>query len=247
MCTLTKFWNVLTLNDLRDGCPVDICLSQLLQSAPENSVFIGGAGGVFLNDGLSGLSGQLYELSVACNVGNFQIKGHAALLGALQIARPAQLQIGLGNAEPVVGITHDVDALTGVLAKLIWGDEDTETLVGTTTHTSAELVQLGKAETLGFEDDHYGGVGHVDTYLNDGGGNEYLCLATDKLLHLGFLVGRLHLAMNLAEAELREYLGECGKAVFQVFEVYLLTLLDEGEDDIYLTSLIYLVADAVVE
>ena len=152
MCTLTKFWNVLTLNDLRDGCPVDICLSQLLQSAPENSVFFGGAGGVFPNDGLSGLTGQLYELSIACNVGNFQIKGHAALLGAFQIARSAQLQIGLSNAEPVVGITHDVDALTGVLAKLIWGNEDTEALVGTTTHTSAELVQLGKAETLGFED-----------------------------------------------------------------------------------------------
>ena len=69
---------------------------------------------------------------------------------------------------------------------------------------------------LCFEDDHYGGVGDVDTNLDDGGGNEDLCLATDELLHFGFFLGRLHLAVNLAEAELREHLREYLEAVLEV-------------------------------
>ena len=128
-------------------------------------------------------------------------------MGTLQIARTTQLQVSLGNAETIVGLAHDVDALAGVGTEFQAGDENAVRLVSTTTYTTTKLMQLGESEALSFEDDHHGGIGHVDTHLNDGSGNENLSFATDELLHLGFLVGRLHLAVNLAESELRENLS----------------------------------------
>ena len=65
-------------------------------------------------------------------------------------------------------------------------------------------MELGEAETLGIEDDHHRGIGHIDTHLDDGGGYEDLCLAADEPLHLLLLVLGLHLAVNLAETELWE-------------------------------------------
>ena len=108
-------------------------------------------------------------------------------------------------------------------------------------------MELGKSETLGIENDHDGGVGHVDTHLDDGGGHKNLCLATDKLTHLLLLVGRFHLAVNLAQAKFWEHLFKHFEAIFKVFKVYLLALFYEWEDDIHLTSLVNLFADAVVE
>ena len=108
-------------------------------------------------------------------------------------------------------------------------------------------MQLAKAEALGLENDHHRSVRHIDANLNDRRSDENLGVAVDKLLHFCFLVGRLHLTMNLAETELREHLLQHFEAVLQILQVYLLTLFDEGEDDIHLSSLAYLVADAVVE
>ena len=59
-------------------------------------------------------------------------------------------------------------------------------------------MELGESEALGFENDHHGSVRHVDANFDDCGGYEDLCFATDKALHLGFLFGRFHLAVNLA-------------------------------------------------
>ena len=197
---------VLTLITLRNGSPIDARLAYFTQSAPQNSVAFRGAGGVVVDDDLGLVASHLNELPVACNVSDFLVESHSALLGSFQVARSAQLQIGLGNAETVVGFAHDIDTLAGIGRQLETGDEDAVRLVGTTTNTSSELVELGEPETLGVEDDHHGGVRHVDPHLNHSGSNENLRLATDKLLHLGLLISRFHLAVYLAQAKFWENL-----------------------------------------
>ena len=53
--------------------------------------------------------------------------------------------------------------------------------------------------------------------------------------------------MNLAEAELWENLSQHAEAVFQVLEVYLLAFLNQREDDVHLSTLMNLFADAVIQ
>ena len=112
----------------------------MAQTIPEQIVLIGFTFRVFVDNFLGFVTSHLNELPVTRNVCNLQIEGHAALLGALKIARTAQLQIGLGNTEAVVGVAHDVDALAGVLTEFVGGDEYAVALVGTTTNTPSELV-----------------------------------------------------------------------------------------------------------
>ena len=47
----------------------------------------------------------------------------------------------------------------------------------TTADAPAQLVQLGDPEPVGVDDDHDGGVGHVDPDLDDGGRDEDVDLA----------------------------------------------------------------------
>ena len=108
-------------------------------------------------------------------------------------------------------------------------------------------MQLGESETLGVEDDHDGGVRHIDAHLNNGSGHENLRLSLYEFLHLLFLLAGFHAAVDLAEAELREGLSQHLVAVFKVLEVTLLRLFDEREDDIHLAPLTDLLTDAVVE
>ena len=117
---------------------------------------------------------------------------------AFQIARTAQFQVGLGYAETIVGIAHDVDTFAGVFAQFEGGDEDAERLIGATTHTTAELVQLGQAEALGLEDDHHRCVRNIHTHLDDRGGHKYLSFTTYELLHLFLFVLRFHTSVYLA-------------------------------------------------
>ena len=119
--------------------------------------------------------------------------------------------------------------------------------VGPTTYTATQLMELGKTETLGIEDDHDGGIGHVDTHFDDCGGYKNLRFAAHKLLHLLFFVGWFHLAVHLAETKFREYLAHGLEAFLQITQVDLLAFLDEGIDDIHLASLLDLLADALVE
>ena len=53
--------------------------------------------------------------------------------------------------------------------------------------------------------------------------------------------------MYLTETEIREGLAQGLKALFQVLQVNLLALLDEGEYDIDLPALVNLPADTVIE
>ena len=168
-------------------------------------------------------------------------------MGALQVARSAQFQIGFGNAETIVGIAHDINALACLLTELEWCDEDAETLVGTTAYASSELVELRESEALGVENHHDGGIRHIHTHLDHGGGDEDLGLTTYKALHLSFLLTGFHATMHLTEMELGECLFQYLVAVFQILEVRFLGFLNQREDNIDLAPLTDLLADAIVE
>ena len=85
---------------------------------------------------------QLYEESIAGYVGNLEVESHTALLGAFEVAGTTQLEVSFGNAESVVSVAHDVDALACVVAEFIWCDKDAIALVGSTSHASAQLMEL---------------------------------------------------------------------------------------------------------
>ena len=108
-------------------------------------------------------------------------------------------------------------------------------------------MQLRQSEALRVEYHHHRSVRHINAHLDNGGCNEYLCLATHKLLHLGILLLRLHPAVNLTYAELGEDVAQRSIAFFQILKVALLALSDERIDDIYLSSETYLLTNAVVE
>ena len=56
------------------------------------------------------------ELAVGSEVGYMQFKGCTGLQGTLQVAGSAELQVGLGDAETVVGRDHDIHPFAGLFA-----------------------------------------------------------------------------------------------------------------------------------
>ena len=125
-----------------DGSPINICLPYLPESVPEDCAFGLLVMGVGVYDALCLVACHLNYLSVACDIGNFQVECHSALLCALQVARPSELEVGLCNLEAVVGGAHDVDALACLGGEGIWGYEYAVALLCPTPYPSAQLVQL---------------------------------------------------------------------------------------------------------
>jgi len=76
---------------------------------------------------------------------------------------------------------------------------------------SAELVELGKAETLGMFDNHYGGVGDVDADFYDGGCDQNLQFVFAEALHdiVFFFAGEA----SMQEADLHFRKNFFGKAL----------------------------------
>src|SRR5581483_1197953 len=95
----------------------------------------------------------------------------AALLLAQEFAGTAQLKIGLGDFEAVVGFFKDGEALAGFW---IFGgsDEDAMRIVRATANAPAQLMELGEAETLGVLDEHDGGIGNVEADFDERRGEE---------------------------------------------------------------------------
>ncbi len=190
---------------------------------------------------------MLQELAVAGEVGDVEVEGDAALLGALEVAGAAQLEVGFGYLEAIASAGHDVEAFAALLAELVAGDEQAVRLVGTATHTSAQLVQLREAEAFGVLDDHDAGVGDVDADLDDGGGDHDLRLAVEEALHLAILVGSLHAAVDHAHLVFGKVLADGLIALLQCQQVEFLVLLYEGVDDVYLSALAQLTVHEGVE
>ena len=187
------------------------------------------------------------DLGVAGQVGYFQSEGDAALLRALDVAGATEAHIGLGYGEAVGCGAHGLDAASGVVAEFVGGHEDAIALVGAAPHTASELVELAKAEAFGALDDHYRGVGDIDTHLDDRRGDHDLCLTGYELLHGGVFIGGFEFAVDHADVVFGETLLHVFVAGLEVFIVHALVLLDEGEDDVALSSFLEFGAHEGVE
>ena len=91
---------------------------------------------------LGGIAGQLDDLTVLCQVGDVQVEGDAALLGALHIARTTQFHVLLGHDETVVGLGHHLQAVTRVSSQVTARHQDAIALIGTAPYPAAQLMQL---------------------------------------------------------------------------------------------------------
>ena len=84
------------------------------------------------------------------------------------------------------------------------GGEDAVALAAATAHTAPQLVQLGKTEAVGVLDHHQGGIGHIHTHFNDGGGHQNVAFAPGKGAHNGILFCALHSAVEQADFQVGE-------------------------------------------
>ena len=117
--------------------------------------------------------GELYDL-LGCGEAEANFAG---LPGAEDFARAAQAQILFGDAEAVVGLTHQSEACPARFRQLLAADKQAGALALTAPNASAKLVELCEAEAFGAFDDHEGRVGDIDADLDDGRGDEYSQLA----------------------------------------------------------------------
>ena len=64
------------------------------------------------------------------------------------------------------------------------------------TYPASQLVKLAQAEPIGVLNDHERSVGHVHTYLDNGGGYHHIRFAPGEGRHGGFLLRPLHLTVK---------------------------------------------------
>ena len=108
-------------------------------------------------------------------------------------------------------------------------------------------MQLRQSEPLRIENNHHGGVRHVNSHFYYRSRNQYLCLPVDEALHFRLLFCWFHLPVHLTHTVIRECFFQRFKAVFKVFQVYFFAFFDKRKHDIHLSSLFYLLSDALIE
>jgi len=165
----------------------------------EGLVMGGGEGGVFTDDGEGVAAGHAEQLEVFDQVGHLQLR-QAVLAGAEELPGAAELEVFLGDAEPVGRFAQRLQPAKGQRAAGV-GNEDAVGVVGPPPDSPAELVELGEAEAVGMGDDHDVGVGHVDAHLDDHAGHQGVDLAGGETPHHLVLFALGHLPVQQVHAE----------------------------------------------
>ena len=157
--------------------------------------------------------------------------GQAVLARAQHLALAAQAEVDLGELEAVALPLHRLQPLARQRPG-VFGEEQAAGGVLAAADPAAQLVQLRDAVALGPLDHHHGRVGHVDADLDHRRRDEHVGRAGGEGLHRRRLVGRAHLAVDHADAEVaqlagREPLGlDLGGPA-----LHFLRLLDQRADD----------------
>ena len=115
-------------------------------------------------------------------------------------------------------------------------DQNAVGLVRAAADASAQLVQLGEAETFGVLDDHDGGVGNVDADFDDGGGDEDLRFVVPEGLHDSVLFFAGEAAVEQAELELgKDFFGKAFVFFHGGFQ-FQFRFFDDRIDDVALAA-----------
>ena len=134
------------------------------------------------------LAGAQQRVAVARQAGELEV-GHARLARPHHLPLAADLEVAVGELEPVVGLEQRLEArLRGAGLRL--REQQAVRLLAAPPHAAAQLVELREAEALGALDDHDGRVGHVDADLDEAGGDEHLDLAGLEGAHDVVALGR---------------------------------------------------------
>ncbi len=169
-------------------------------------------------------------------IGNPQL-GQAALPRAQNLARAAEPQILLRDAEAVLGLAHDGEPRPRRLPKGRGIEQKAGGRLVAAADAAAKLVELGEAETLGMLDHHHRRIGHIDADLDHGRGDEEIDGARSEALHDAVLVHAFHAAMHQADTFTEECL-ELRMALIGGGEIDRLGFRDERADPIDFGALI---------
>ena len=129
--------------------------------------------------------------------------GEARLARAEQLSLAADLEVALGELEPVGRRHHRLEAVAGDVGELLLrpGDEQAVGLLRAAPHAAAQLVELGEAEAVGLLHDHDRRVRHVDADLDHRRRDEHVDLARLEVRHDRAPLGRLQPPVQAADAE----------------------------------------------
>src|SRR5205085_4421280 len=143
---------------------------------------------------------------------------------AENLARAAQPQILLGDAEAVVGLAHQREPSTTHLDEVGTADQEANALPRPSPDASPQLVQLGQPEALGPLDDHQGRIRNVDPNLDHGCGNQHRELSAGEASHHRILFRALHSAVDEPDLVVAKPQLEDSRALFGSGGVALLAL-----------------------
>ena len=162
------------------------------------------------------------------------------LLRAEKIARSAQAQILLRNAESVVGLAQHGQPLARHLAARI-GKQQAIRLMLPAPHASAQLMQLRKTKALCVFHRHDRCVRNIDPDLDHRGRHQDLDLIFRKCMHDRLFLARLHFSMQHSHAHARKHLARKAGGIFLGgFDIQRLIFLHKRADDIDLPPLLQL-------
>ncbi len=160
-----------------------------------------------------------------------QVGDEAALLGAQQVARTANVEVLHGDLDARAQVAETLDGLQAAARVgaqgLAWRYQQVaEGLAAAASHASAQLVQVAQSVAVRIVDDDGVDVGHVDTILNDGGRQQHVIVVVAKVDDGLFQPLGRHLAVTHSYAGIGHY------AVNHVLEGF--ELLDAVVDEEHL-------------
>ena len=118
----------------------------------------------FLQNSRSGeAAGEADEGGVADEITEDKVTD-AALGRAKEVAGAAEEEVGFGDGEAVAGADEGLEAFHAFGA-FAGGGEDAVAFVRTPPDAATELMELGEAKALSFEDNHDAGVGDCSSSL----------------------------------------------------------------------------------
>src|SRR5205085_4263644 len=170
----------------------------------------------------------------------------ATLAYTEEVAGAAQSQVFLGEAETIVGVLEDFQALLGLHAG-IRAENVAVGLMLAAPDAPTKLVQLREAKAVGVFDYHDRRVRYVDADFYHRGSNQDIQFAITELAHHRVFIRRLHTAVQQAQAQM----GKDIAAQAFVFRRRRLDrqgfgFLDQRADDEGLPALLYLLCDQLV-
>ena len=120
---------------------------------------------------------------------------------AEQVTRSANFQVMGGESESapqIVEFLQHPQALLCILRydMFTWNEEVRVRPMMRAPHSTAELIELGKAERVGAVDDDRVGVGDVEARFDDRGAHKYVCFLCDEIAHDTLEVALPHLSVG---------------------------------------------------